>query len=79
MQNLCRVSLEVSTLKRTPIPDPKAIEPSLFRVIVDLVSKRLEITGSEAREIELMLDEHVANAYGLSSSEKRLVGMGSLE
>jgi len=68
--------LEVATLKRTQVPDPAGIDRNLVREIVRLVNKRLESTRAQTSEVERTLDERVADAYALSSADRRLVGMG---
>jgi type I restriction-modification system DNA methylase subunit len=66
--------LEVSTLNRVRIPDPAEIDGSLVREIIRLVRMRLK-AGKDSFEIEHLLDDRVADAYGLNDSEKRLMGM----
>jgi len=68
--------LEVSTLKRTPVPDPAKLDRTLLREIIRLVSLRLEAEGPEAVKIERLLDDRISEAYGLSDKDKRLVGLG---
>jgi methylase of polypeptide subunit release factors len=68
--------LEVTTLARTTVPDPSKIERSLVKEVVRLVSKRIESSGSQALELENLIDEKVAEAYGLSQAERRLVESG---
>ena len=68
--------LEVATLKRTPVPDPATMDRTLVREIIRLVSERIESVGPRLLEMERKLDERVADAYGLSVTERRLVGIG---
>lgn len=71
--------LEVATLRTTPIPDPSRIEKVLLREIIKLVGMRLEATGASATSLEKSIDDRVADAYELSSTERRLVGLGAYE
>ncbi len=71
--------LEVTTLSRTPIPDPVGMDRGLARKIIQLVQARMDSTRETALEIERELDELAAAAYGLSESDKRLVGIGKFE
>jgi hypothetical protein len=68
--------LEVSTLKRTPVPDPARLDRALLREIVRLVSFRMEAVGPDALSTERLLDDRISDAYGLSDKDRRLVGLG---
>jgi hypothetical protein len=68
--------LEVATLARVRVPDPAKLDGTLLREVIRLVKLRLAASGPRAFELERLLDEKVADAYGLSSADRRLVGMG---
>lgn len=68
--------LEISTLRAVRVPAFSGVEPGAVRNIIRLVERRIEATGSEALEIENVLDELVADLYGLSREERKVVGIG---
>ena len=67
--------LEVQTLGRTPVPDPKTISSKTMRRIIKLVEKRLNTSGTGSVDIEVELDEIVSGLYGLTASERQGLGM----
>jgi tRNA1(Val) A37 N6-methylase TrmN6 len=67
--------LEVSTLKSIAVPDPSTVDRVRLRHILRLVSHRLEVCGAAAFSIEQELDIEVANLYGLSAQERKIVGV----
>jgi type I restriction-modification system DNA methylase subunit len=69
--------LEVATLGQVPVPNPSSTDRGLVAEIIRLVMLRREATGAEAINLEHLLDERVADAYGLTLLERRLVGMGA--
>lgn len=69
------VMLEPKTLKNTPVPDPAQVPSKSMHRIVKLVDRRLLVSGVDALEIEKQLDELVADLYGLSSKERRILGL----
>lgn len=69
------VMLEPKTLKKTPVPDPNKISPSVMRRVLYLVDKRLLVSESVALAIEKEIDELIADLYGLSSKERCALGM----
>lgn len=69
------VMLEPGTLKKTPVPDPARVPPAIKRRILALVDKRLLCSGTAAVDIEKQIDKLVADLYGLSSQERRTLGM----
>ena len=70
------VMLEPKTLLQTPVPDPSIIPPKEMRSILDLVDKRLTLSGEQAIAVEGQLDELVAKLYGLSAREIEALGIG---
>lgn len=66
--------LEPKTLKLTPVPKP---DTSFVKVrqIIDLVDKRLLLDGRKAIELEIELDNLVADLYDLSNDERKVLGM----
>jgi hypothetical protein len=71
--------LEVTTLARTPVPDPAKMDRGLLKEIIRLVNKRLDSRGTTALEVESSIDQRVADAYGFSEADRRLVGIGVFE
>jgi methylase of polypeptide subunit release factors len=69
------VMLEPKTLKKTPVPDPAQVSPTIKRRLLALVDKRLSLSGPAAMDVEKQIDELVADFYGLSSQERRVLGM----
>ena len=67
--------LEVGTLSGTPVPDPARVPPALMRRLLGLVNDRLGCEGSRAADLELQLDRTVADIYGLTQDERRILGM----
>ena len=69
------VMLEPRTLKKTPVPDPARVSPAIKRRVLALVDERLSLSGIAAVDIEKQIDRLVANLYGLSSQDRRALGM----
>ena len=69
------VKLEPGTLKKTPVPDPARVPPAIKRRILALVDERLSLSGIAAVDVEKQIDKLVADLYGLSSQERRALGM----
>ena len=69
------VMLEPVTLKKTPVPDPARVSPAIKRRILALVDERLSLSGIAAVDVEKQIDRLVADLYGLSSQERRALGM----
>lgn len=65
--------LEPKTLKMVPIPDPAQISSGNMRRLLNLVERRL--TEPSALEVEIQIDEMIAELYGLSSKERQAIGM----
>ena len=70
------VMLEPKTLRKTPVPDPTRMSPATKRHLLELVDKRLLLSGPVTLDIEKHIDELVADLYGLSSQERQALGMG---
>ena len=68
--------LEVKTLQRTPVPDPKKVSPSEIRRLTDLVNRRIEAEGSLIIELEREIDRIVLDLYELSGTERNALGLG---
>ncbi len=69
------VMLEPKTLTKTPVPDPANISPKTMRRLLGLVDKRLLVSGTATLDIEKQIETLVAELYGLSSQERRALGM----
>lgn len=69
--------LEVKTLKKTPVPDPAQVSTQTMRQLLELVNRRLTATGISVTDVEMQIDELVADLYGLSRHERRALGMDS--
>ena len=67
--------LDVKTLKKTPVPDPTKISKTELRKLLRLVDKRMEVSGSEALDIERQIDKLVTDLYQLSSQERLGLGL----
>jgi hypothetical protein len=67
--------LEVSTLKSIAVPDPSTIERARMRLILRLATQRLTASGSTALGLEEELDNEIADAYGLSPEERKVIGL----
>jgi len=67
--------LEARTLGRTRIPNPLKVDPIIVRRLVRLVDERIETAGPKMFSLEGDIDEVVADLYGMTPSERRLVGM----
>jgi tRNA1(Val) A37 N6-methylase TrmN6 len=67
--------LEVKTLNKTPVPDPAKIPSQTMRQLLDLVDKRLSISGSDVANLEIQIDALVADLYSLSKKERHALGM----
>lgn len=67
--------LEVTTLKRTPVPDPTKVSISDMRRLLELVDRRLEAEGSVIIELEKEIDRVILDLYGLNTSERKALGL----
>lgn len=67
--------LEPKTLKTTPVPDPTQVDPLIMRRLLKLVDNRLSAVGAKAIEHERQIDMLVADLYGLSTQERRVLGL----
>jgi hypothetical protein len=66
--------LEPKTLREMAVPDPREIPAKTMRRIQTLVARRLRDPRDTKAELEL--DDTVADLYGLTESERNLIGMG---
>jgi len=67
--------LEVTTLKKTPVPDLAIISTSVMQRVLELVDHRLIAKGSEIVAIEREIDNIVLELYGLDEVEGRALGL----
>jgi hypothetical protein len=67
--------LEPKSLKSLPIPNPRSVEPVTRKHLISLVGQRLLAHGTEALKLEQKIDMVVAEIYGLSNDEMRLLGL----
>jgi type I restriction-modification system DNA methylase subunit len=67
--------LESKTLKRTPVPNINVWTPSEKKRLLGLVDKRLKADGAQREMLEEEIDQFVSDAYGLTRSEQRALGM----
>jgi len=67
--------LEGATLKGIRIPAFSSVDRNISRKLVRLVENRIEATGATALEIEDTIDDLVADLYGLTAAERRIVGI----
>ncbi len=67
--------LEVATLSQARIPGFWSVETASRTRVIRLVEARLTASGGTALGIEHELDDLVADLYGLSTQEKRFVGV----
>lgn len=65
--------LEPKTLKQMAVPDPARVPVRTMKRIQAVVSRRLKDPSD--RRAELQIDDLVAQLYGLSPTERSLVGM----
>jgi len=66
--------LEPKTLKHLPVPDLATISAKTIRELLDLVNRRLKDPEDTAAENDI--DKIVLDIYGLSSEERRSLGIG---
>ena len=67
--------LEVTTLRKTPVPDPTKVPASTMRHLLNLVDRRLVASDAESLELEAQLDKVVLEIYGLTSTEREALGL----
>ena len=67
--------LEVTTLKRTPVPDPTKVSATDMQRLIELVNRRLEAEGSDIIGFEKEIDRTVLDLYGLTSLERKALGL----
>ena len=62
--------LEPKSLLKTPVPDPRKISPTIMRRLLLLVDKRLLASDSEIIELQIEIDNAVADLYGFGQKER---------
>ena len=67
--------LEKKTLAKTPVPDISRWSSSEKKKLLMLVDKRLKAEGGERERLGVRIDSLVSDAYGLSASERRALGI----
>lgn len=60
--------LEVSSIKRVPVPDPALVPPPAMRDILNLVSRAIK--DGPSTDIDRKIDGIIASLYGLTPSER---------
>jgi hypothetical protein len=67
--------LENKTLAKTPVPDVNLWSSSEKKKLLTLVDRRLRADGEERDRLSAEIDSFVSDAYGLSASERRALGI----
>ncbi len=67
--------LEPKTLKQIPIPNPMKVSAKQMKELLDLVDRRIKVTASLYLDIENQIEEIVSDIYGLSTSERKALGI----
>jgi len=67
--------LESKTLAKTPVPDINRWSSSEKRRLLALVDKRLKADGEERELLNTDTDSFVSDAYGLSVSQRKALGL----
>ena len=71
--------LEASNLSNLPVPDPSTVDPAILVEILNLVNRRMENISelgiNDALMVERLIDNIVSDLYGLTSKEKRDIGL----
>ena len=67
--------LEPKSLLKTPIPDPTKVSASAMHRLLLLVDKRLIASGQEIINIEMEIDNLVADLYGFNNQERSIYGI----
>jgi hypothetical protein len=70
--------LEKKTLARTPVPDINLWSSSEKMRLISLVDKRLKADGQERDALDAEIDLFVSEAYGLTTGERRALGLEDL-
>ena len=63
--------LEVSTIKKIPVPDPATATPSTLNELIDLVD--LSMRKGDTPSIDKKIDEIVCELYGLTERQREIV------
>ena len=67
--------LEVTTLRKTPVPDPTMVSPTIMRQLITLVERRLTASGGAIIDIEKQIDNIVMDLYDLTDMERHALGL----
>jgi hypothetical protein len=67
--------VEVKTLNETPVPDPSAISIVDFKLMVNLVNKRLRSSVVDSISLEKLIDDLACSLYQLTSDDKNALGL----
>lgn len=67
--------IEPHTLEQTPVPNPTLIPAVIKKSLISLVDVRLVTSGAAAIAVERQIDRLVADLYGLTAAERRVLGM----
>jgi hypothetical protein len=67
--------LENKTLAKTPVPDINLWSFSEKTRLLSLVDKRLKADAQERDALNVEIDLFVSDAYGLTASERRALGL----
>ena len=70
--------LEVTTLRKTPVPDPTNVDSGTLRTLLTLVDIRLTAPIKEIVDIEKEIDALVLDLYGLTTAEQQALGLGGV-
>jgi type I restriction-modification system DNA methylase subunit len=67
--------LEPKSLLKTPVPDPRMVPSTTMRRLLLLVDKRLVASGSEVIELQIEIDDVVADLYSFDKDERSMYGV----
>ena len=71
--------LENKTLAKTPVPDINLWSSSEKMRLISIVDKRLKADGQERDALDAEIDLFVSDAYGLTASERRALGLEDIQ
>ena len=58
-----------------PVPSPQVVHYETMKKIIELVKKRILVSGLEVPDVERELDLLVANLYGLDQLDQEAMGI----